>query len=280
MLLKELILINKKKSFEILDIQKKVSGDDLEKVINSHYLTDPYVRFVIVNSVAYLQECKDSLNYLKQKYAESEMKYDGIIEKYQICKNKNTNLQNHSVLLENNLNQMMEENQKLNEEKQFIMQNCMKNQNVSINPSFLHNFENMNLQRNIIDKENLSQYAFDDEDSSVNIYQRKAPLSSRAHNIQMSVDNENIMASRLGISQNFNKNASVLSNRISVDGFSTNNIPQVRNKNTSMLSNSKNCASSTSISFYKPHNAMKKYEKVHPNRSSVSLRSMNNSQNI
>lgn len=80
-MLKELILVNKKKALDILGIDKTMICN-LEDVINSYYLTDAYVRFVIVNSVAYLQECKESLNYLKQKYNESELKYDNVIEKY------------------------------------------------------------------------------------------------------------------------------------------------------------------------------------------------------
>jgi hypothetical protein len=80
-LLKELVLVNKKKALDILGIDKAMINN-IDDLTNSHYLTDPYVRFVIVNSVTYLQECKESLNYLKQKYAESELKYDDVIEKY------------------------------------------------------------------------------------------------------------------------------------------------------------------------------------------------------
>ena len=81
MLIKELISVNKKESFKIIGIDKKVDKADLDLLIKSNYLNDSYVRFAIVNSIAYLHEWKESLNYLKQKYAESELKYDNIIEK-------------------------------------------------------------------------------------------------------------------------------------------------------------------------------------------------------
>jgi chromosome segregation ATPase len=102
------------------ELSEVANEKDLDRLIKSNYLTDPYVRFVIVNSISYLQECKDSLNFLKQKYAESEMKYESIIEKYQGLTNDKNQLQNNCLLLENNLHQLMEENQALNEEK-----NCL-----------------------------------------------------------------------------------------------------------------------------------------------------------
>ena len=282
-LLKELILINKNKAFEILDIQNKVTNEDLDYIIRSHYLTDSYVRFVIVNSVAYLQEWKESLNYLKQKYAESELKYDGIIGKYQNVKNEKVNLQNNSAMLENNVNRLMEENQKLNEEKFLILKNWAQNPNISQNPSFMQSLETWNLQRTFNDKENLSNFAFDDDESSVNIYQGKAPLSSRMHNNKMSVDNSNLIGSRIRASQNLsnvNKHTNSVSNKISWEGFGNPDMNNQRNKNGSMLSNHNNYASSTSISFYKPHNTMKKYNKASASRSSVSIKGNNNSQNV
>mmetsp|Transcript_15459 Transcript_15459/g.13497 ORF Transcript_15459/g.13497 Transcript_15459/m.13497 type:complete len:108 (-) Transcript_15459:30-353(-) len=47
-----------------------------------------------------------------------------------------------------------------------------------------------------------------------------------------------------------------------------------------MLSNHKNYGSSTNISFYKPQNNMKKFNKASTNKSSVSIRSNNASQNV
>ena len=78
------------------------------------------MRFAIVNSIAYLHEWKESLNYLKQKYAESELKCDNIIEKYQTCimKERN-NLQNNSLILENKIKKLLKENQTLSEERFF-----------------------------------------------------------------------------------------------------------------------------------------------------------------
>ena len=82
-ILKEIISITKKSKLRTLNLPDTFNKEDINKLIRSNYLTDPYVRFAIVNSVTYLQECKESLNYLKQKYAEAELKYDNIIEKYQ-----------------------------------------------------------------------------------------------------------------------------------------------------------------------------------------------------
>lgn len=149
MLLKELISLDKKQSLNFLGINKNVKKEDLDEIIKSHYLTDSYVRFVIVNSVAYLQECKESLNYLKQKYAESELKYDNIITKYQSCKNEKTTLQSNSALLENNVNRLIQENQKLNEEKFYIMKTCMQNQSqvYTQGPSFVQSYDAANLQK-------------------------------------------------------------------------------------------------------------------------------------
>ena len=82
-ILKEIISITKNSKLRTLNLPDTFNKEDINKLIRSNYLTDPYVRFAIVNSVTYLQECKESLNYLKQKYAEAELKYDNIIEKYQ-----------------------------------------------------------------------------------------------------------------------------------------------------------------------------------------------------
>jgi len=56
MLLKELISVNKKQALNFLGIDKEVSKQDITNIIKSNFLQDSYVRFVIVNCVAYLQE--------------------------------------------------------------------------------------------------------------------------------------------------------------------------------------------------------------------------------
>lgn len=270
-LLKELVLVNKRKAWQILNIPP-VDKADLETVLRSFYLTDPYVRFVIVNSVAYLQEWKESLNYLKQKYAESELKYENIIEKYQICKDQKTNLQNNSVFLETNIHRLANENSKLNEEKLFIMRNCMQNQSQinSQGPSFVQSYDAVNLQNAIqYDKENVSNYAFDDDESSVNINFTRAPLSSRQHH-QSSVDQSHLFMNKLRDSHNFSnfqKNSSLISGRVSCDGILAKEVNSRCKRKGSLVSN-KNYNSTSSMSFYKPHNG----QNTSVNKSSVSIK--------
>lgn len=106
--------------------------------------------------------------------------------------------------MENNVQRLLEENQKLNEEKYFIMTAAMQNQNISNsqNPSFINSMDAMSLQRAIHDKENISTFAFDEDESSVNIHHNKMPLTSRMHANQMSVDQSQLLGSKLRISQN------------------------------------------------------------------------------
>lgn len=211
LLLKELISANRQQALDFLGIEKNVRREDLDKLIKSHYLTDPFVRFVLVNSVAYLQECKESLNYLKQKYAESELKYDNIIEKYQNCKNEKNCLQNTSVIQENNLQKLMMENQKLNQEKFQMLQSCMQNQSHISSPAFINSYDSMVLKNIINEKENFSNF---EEDTNLNF--SKLPISNRLQkNTKMSIDQSQILSARMSQNLSLHKNSSVLSNRIS-----------------------------------------------------------------
>lgn len=78
-LLKELISISKADELKWINIPDTFNKEDINKLIKSNYLSDSFVRYAIVNSVSYLQEWKESLNYLKQKYSEAELKYGNIL---------------------------------------------------------------------------------------------------------------------------------------------------------------------------------------------------------
>jgi hypothetical protein len=211
LLLKELISVSRQQALNFLGIEKNVKKEDINKLIKNHYLTDAYVRFVLVNSVAYLQECKESLNYLKQKYAESELKYDNIIEKYQICKNEKNCLHNTSVIQESNMHKLMVENQKLNEEKFQILQSCMQNQSRLSSPAFINSYDSLALKNLTHEKENISAFV---EESNLNF--SKLPLSNRLQkNTKMSVDQSQILSERMSQNLSIHKNSSVISNRIS-----------------------------------------------------------------
>ena len=176
-LLKELISISRQGDIKSLNLPEQFNmKSDLDQLIKNQYLTDAFVRFAIVNSVAYLQEWKDSLNYLKQKYAEAELKYDNLIQKYQSCMNENT-------VMQNNFNKIMEENQNLNEEKFYIMKSCIQqNQNQSMaqphHGSFLQSYDGNHQMHASVDKENYT--IFDDETTS-NLHNQtqRMPMSSR-----------------------------------------------------------------------------------------------------
>lgn len=284
MLLKELISVNKKQALNFLGIDQNVGKGDLKDIIKSNYLTDSFVRFVIVNSVAYLQECKESLNYLKQKYAESELKYDNIIEKYQNWKNEKTNLLNNTAILENNVSRLMDENQRINEEKFQIMKTCIANQSPSPSqmPSFIQSYDGANLH-NVLQsvKENISMAGFNDI-SRQNISINKAPLTSRVQkNENMSVDQSQMLRNGIRMSQNYStiqRNTSVLSNRVSWDGLNKDlNISNTQ-KGTMLCNKKKSYWSTASISFYKPQNPQR-FSNIDGNRSSVSIRNSVISQN-
>jgi len=277
MLLKELISVNKKQALNFLGIDKEVSKQDITNIIKSNFLQDSYVRFVIVNCVAYLQEWKESLNYLKQKYAESELKYDNIIEKYQTCRNEKTILQNNTVIMENNLHSLVEENQALTDEKQQMITSWTQDQS-QINPSsFVNSYDANILQHELRNnKENYSQYIFRNEESVSHINDSRLPLSTRlCRNNQMSVDQSQLLSQRM--SQNLsvnNKNASIVSNRVSWDGLIKSDLNSRRSNNATKLCNKKKSyASASSISFYKPQNTLKRFNREKNNNSAVSVKS-------
>lgn len=266
MLIKELISVNKKESFKIIGIDKKVDKADLDLLIKSNYLNDSYVRFAIVNSIAYLHEWKESLNYLKQKYAESELKYDNIIEKYQTCKNERNNLQNNSLILENNIKKLLEENQTLSEERFFIIKSWMQNQsqiNANANlPSFIQSYDALNLQKILNGgNENYSTLMIDDDVVS-NMNHSKIPVTSRvSQDHQINMSQLGVLRDRARMSQNYSnwkRNISALSNRVSWDAISNDQL-KANSKQTGgkLWNKKKNYSSTTSISFYKPHNPIK-----------------------
>ena len=262
MLLKELISINKKESFRIIGIDRKIDKIDIDNLIKSNYLNDAFVRFVIVNSIAYLQEWKESLNYLKQKYAESELKYDNIIEKYQNCKSEKTNLQNNSLILENNIKKLIEENQVLNEERFYILKSWMQNQNQNNTnmPSFIQSYDAFNLQKVMHGgNENYSTLMIDDEISS-NMNHSKVPITSRvSQDHQNNMSQLGILRERARVSQNYStckRNISALSNRASWDAIS-NDMIKGKPSGGKLWNKKKNYSSTTSISFYKPQNPIK-----------------------
>jgi hypothetical protein len=130
--------------------------------------------------------------------------------------------------MESNIQRLLEDNQKLNEEKYFIMTAAMQNQNMSNSlnqnmsnsqtPSFIHSMDAINLQRAMHDKENISTFAFDEDESSVNIHHNKLPSKSRMHANQMSADQSQLIGSKLRMSQNLStvqRNANLISNRVS-----------------------------------------------------------------
>ena len=188
------------------------------------------------------------------------------------------------MILENNMNRLVQENQALNQEKFYIMKSCIQNQSMaspSPNPnSFINSYDNLNIHNTLYgggnDKENYSTVIIEDDVTNHNQTQ-KLPMSSNNIN-HMSVDQSSLVSPNIRMSQNYtNRNMSSLSSRASCDGLISNELLKTNQpKNSSRLisgsrlyNKKKDYSSTTSISFYKPHNPIKGFDN---NRSSVSIK--------
>ena len=183
-----------------------------------------------------------------------------LLKKYQTCKNERNNLQNNSLILENNIKKLLEENQTLSEERFFIIKSWMQNQsqiNANANlPSFIQSYDALNLQKILNGgNENYSTLMIDDDVVS-NMNHSKIPVTSRvSQDHQINMSQLGVLRDRARMSQNYSnwkRNISALSNRVSWDAISNDQL-KANSKQTGgkLWNKKKNYSSTTSISFYK-----------------------------